>query len=150
MGQFNTAKAVLSFLAVLGWIIVGLGVLAFFYLFSNVGLIGALSAIGVVAVGLINVAVAQMGLAQIATAENTSAIYALLQQESGVKRGKGVSSAYGGQQQGGLAKNAGDRVKSFKGYEILKEQSGVSVGGEKYSNVLEAEKAINNKIKGDH
>ncbi|NOD34306.1 MULTISPECIES: hypothetical protein [unclassified Ruegeria] len=36
----------------------------------------------------------------------------------------------------------GDRIKSYKGKEIIKEEDGVSVDGKLYSNVLAAERAI--------
>ena len=149
MGQFNTAKVVLTFVIALGWLVVALGVAAFVYLLTNIGLVGALSAFGILASGLITVAVAQMGLAQIATAENTAAIYSLLaQNKDGINDTQRISgNTLGVTYTKGLVKNAGDRIKAFNGYEIMKAEGGVSVDGETYLNVLAAERAINEKIK---
>lgn len=149
MGQFNTAKVVLTFVIALGWLVVALGVAAFVYLLTNIGLVGALSAFGILASGLITVAVAQMGLAQIATAENTAAIYSLLaQNKDGINDQQRISgNTLGVTYTKGLVKNAGDRIKAFNGYEIMKAEGGVSVDGETYPNVLAAERAINEKIK---
>ena len=149
MGQFNTAKVVLTFVIALGWLVVALGVAAFVYLLTNIGLVGALSAFGILASGLITVAVAQMGLAQIATAENTAAIYSLLaQNKDGINDTQRISgNTLGVTYTKGLVKNAGDRIKAFNGYEIMKAEGGVSVDGETYPNVLAAERAINEKIK---
>ena len=148
MGQFNTAKVVLTFVIALGWLVVALGVAAFVYLLT-IGLVGALSAFGILASGLITVAVAQMGLAQIATAENTAAIYSLLaQNKDGINDKQRISgNTLGVTYTKGLVKNAGDRIKAFNGYEIMKAEGGVSVDGETYLNVLAAERAINEKIK---
>ena len=149
MGQFNTAKVVLEFVIVLGWLVVALGVAAFVYLLANIGLIGALPAFGILASGLITVAVAQMGLAQIATAENTAAIYSLLahNKDEIVDKQRSSGNALGVTYKKGLVINAGDRIKAFNGYEIMKAEGGVSVDGETYPNVLAAERAINEKIK---
>ena len=57
MEQFNTAKVVLEFVIALGWLVVTLRVAAFVCLFTNVGLVGALSAFGILASGLIPVLV---------------------------------------------------------------------------------------------
>jgi len=150
MRQFNTAKVVLEFIIALGWLVVALGVLAFVYLLTNDGIGGALWAFGIIlASGLITVAVAQMGLAQIATAENTAAIYSLLAQykDGIVDKQRSSGNTLGATYTKGLVINAGDRIKAFNGYEIMKAEGGVSVDGETYPNVLAAERAINEKIK---
>lgn len=139
--QFGTAKAVLAFLALLGWALSALGAIAFFYVFTQFGFLQALSAVVIVAMGVFIVATSQMGLAQIATAENTGALLDAIrngQTELGVPRtnqGKPQSSV--------APKKVGDRVKVFKGYEILKAETGVSVAGKNFVNVLEAEKWVN-------
>lgn len=46
-------------------------------------------------------------------------------------------------------KQAGDRIKVFKGREILKHTDGVSVDGEVFKNVLEAERHINQQDQSD-
>jgi hypothetical protein len=45
--------------------------------------------------------------------------------------------------QNSVAKKSSDRVKVFKGYEILKTEAGVSVAGNDFDGILAAEKWIN-------
>ena len=147
MGQFGTAKTVLSFLALLGWVLVGVGVIAFLVVLSQFGFLQALSAIIIVAMGMFIVATAQMGLAQIATAENTAELLKVVSGSNGISKQPmaNQSGGYATTQRSTAPKVAGDRVKTYKGFEILKAESGVSVNGNHFKNVLEAEKWISSQ-----
>jgi hypothetical protein len=141
--QFGTAKAVLGFLAFIGWVLSALGSIAFFYLFTQVGLLSALPAVAMVAMGLLIVAASQMGLAQIATAENTGALLELFRNGK-VDLGVKSTSQNALSTPATLApKKDGSRIKVFKGHEILRTETGVSVDGKRFGNVLDAEKWIN-------
>ncbi|MFK8034175.1 MAG: hypothetical protein AB8B94_08525 [Hyphomicrobiales bacterium] len=141
--QFATAKAVLAFLALLGWGLSALGAIAFLYVFTQVGFLQALSAVVIVAMGVFIVATSQMGLAQIATAENTKALLDVVRSGKVDLGTKPISQNTYSTPSTSAPKKAGDRVKVFKGREILKAETGVSVDGNNFGNVLEAEKWIN-------
>ena len=146
--QFGTAKAVMAFLSIFGWAFSAFGVFAFAYVLGQVGLSQALSAVAVVAMGVFIVATSQLGLAQIATAENTGALLELFRNGSVDLGEKSVSQNALSTRQNvtrmaAMPKKPGDRVKVFKGREILKAETGVSVNGNNFGNVLEAEKWIN-------
>ena len=149
--QFGTAKAVMAFLSIFGWGFSAFGVFAFAYVFGQVGLSQALSAVAVIAMGVFIVATSQLGLAQIATAENTRALLDVFRNGSVDLDEKPVSQNTLSTRQNvtrmaAIPKKPGDRVKVFKGREILKAETGVSVDGNNFGNVLEAEKWINGQI----
>ena len=137
MGQFGTAKRVFSFFVTIGWVIAAVGALVFIFIFIELGFDTFAIASGCLTFisGVFTVAAAQMGLAQIATAENTAAILAALtrndqQSAPGLTRNKKADS---------------DLIKTYKGYEIIRSSSGVTVSGEEFAGVLDAEKWIDSK-----
>ena len=98
--------------------------------------------------GVFIVATSQLGLAQIATAENTGALLEVFRNGSVDLDERPVSQNTLSTRQNvtrmaAMPKKPGDRVKVFKGREILKAETGVSVNGNNFGNVLEAEKWIN-------
>ena len=137
MGQFSTAKRVFSFLVFFGWVVAAIGVLIFILTFKQMDhwVLAAASGGSIFISGIFTVVAAQMGLAQIATAENTAAILAALtrnnQQSAPVlTRNKKADS---------------DLIKTYKGYEIIRSSSGVTVSGVEFAGVLGAEKWIDSK-----
>ena len=142
--QFGTAKAVLAFSALFGWCVAALGGVAFLYLFSQSGFLQALSALSIIVLGVFTVATSQMGLAQIATAENTASLLNEFRANNAMQSSSQVSnnSSQSSSSQGFSPKRVGDRVKAYKGREILKEETGVSVDGRAFSTVMAAERWI--------
>lgn len=78
MGQYDVAKAVLSFFSIVGWILIGLGALIAAYSLVNGELALLMPSLALAISGVLTIATTQMGLAQIATAENTYAIFDLV------------------------------------------------------------------------
>ncbi|WP_438363102.1 hypothetical protein [Nioella halotolerans] len=120
MGQYNVAKAVLSFFIIAGWILIALGALILAYSITNGELALLTPSLALAISGMLTIATTQMGLAQIATAENTYAIYGLvkanLDNNSKATNSfvKGVVSSSSNLQEGVR------RIKVYKGREILK------------------------------
>ncbi len=48
--------------------------------------------------------------------------------------------------QRGLTTEVGERIKVYKGYEILKAETGVTVNGQPYGGIIAAEKAITEMV----
>ncbi|MEP3843714.1 MAG: hypothetical protein ABJM43_00005 [Paracoccaceae bacterium] len=139
--QFGAAKAVLAFLSLFGWALSALGVVGFAYIYGQAGFLPAQSAVVVVGMGAFTVATSQLGLAQIATAENTGALLDFFRNGSVDLPVKPVPQNR--TRRSVMPKKPGDRVKIFKGREIVKAETGVSVDGKNFGNVLEAEQWIN-------
>ena len=148
MGQFSTAKRVFSFLVFFGWVVAAIGVLIFILTFKQMGhwVLAAASGGSIFISGIFTVVAAQMGLAQITTAENTAAILAALtrnnQQSAPVLTGNSQQIAPV------LTRNKkadSDLIKTYKGYEIIRSSSGVTVSGVEFAGVLGAEKWIDSK-----
>ena len=142
MGQYNVAKAVLSFFSIVGWVLIGLGALISVYSIINGELALLMPSLALAISGVLTIATTQMGLAQIATAENTYAIYGLVKANLANNPKatnsfvKDVVSSASSLQEGVR------RIKVYKGREILKTNEGVVVGDEVFANVIEAEKWI--------
>lgn len=142
MGQYNVAKAVLSFFSIVGWILIGLGALIAVYSIVNSGLSLLMPSLALAISGVLTIATTQMGLAQIATAENTYAIYDLVKANL-ANSPKGTNSFVRDAVSSTTNLKEGvRRIKVYKGREILKTKEGVVVGDEVFGNVIEAEKYI--------
>ena len=142
MGQYDVAKAVLSFFSIVGWILIGLGALIAAYSLVNGELALLMPSLALAISGVLTIATTQMGLAQIATAENTYAIFDLVKANLANSPKapnsfvKNVVNSPANLQEGVR------RIKVYKGREILKTNEGVVVGDEVFANVIEAEKWI--------
>ena len=75
MRSYESARAVLSFMGIIGWIVAAAGVFAAIAALSELGALSAavIGASGVIA-GLVQVALSQIGLAVISTAETSAAM----------------------------------------------------------------------------
>ena len=142
MGQYDVAKAVLSFFSIVGWILIGLGALIAAYSLVDGELALLMPSLALAISGVLTIATTQMGLAQIATAENTYAIFDLVKANLANSPKapnsfvKNVVNSSANLQEGVR------RIKVYKGREILKTNEGVVVGDELFANVIEAEKWI--------
>ncbi|WP_085307940.1 hypothetical protein [Planktotalea arctica] len=155
MQNFDIAKRMLVVLVIVGWVVVALAVLGFLSsLFGSaketaeIGFAIALLASGALALfGLVIIAIAQMGLTQIATAENTGEMLRIMRKQT-----QSVSTATApvmSAPSSGLkkTKEVGSAIKTYKGYLITKAKNGVEVSGNEFSNVLAAEKWVNQNPK---
>lgn len=150
--SFQTAKAMLGVLQVIGWAIVGLAAISILIGADEFGFAVALvSGVALGAIGIGIVVGVQLAGAQIATAENTAEMVDLLKR-AGQRADVVPSGARAAPMSGGAAV-AGDagpdqrRVKVYKGYEILKSADGlITVDGEPQKGLLAAERYINGLI----
>ena len=142
MGQYNVAKAVLSFFSSLGWLLIGLGVLLAAYSIINNDFVGLMPSLALVISGVLTIATTQMGLAQIATAENTYAIYDLVKANlanSSKATNSFVRDAIS------PAASLQEKVHHkwvYKGGKISKTEEGFMVGDKVFANVSDAEEWI--------
>lgn len=151
--SYKTGRAVTSWLEFVGWVIVVLGVVVALAGFASGGFMGMASrnfgggstpfilrivsmvpGILIAASGLMSIMLAQHTKATIDTSEMTRELLAIAKGQS-VRSEPQIASPTNSV---GL-KQAGDRIKIFLGREILKHTDGVSVDGEIFKNVLEAE-----------
>lgn len=129
--SYGTARAVLSFLEAVGWLmVIAGGILAFAaFMNSNAGISGAIIfGGGITVVGLFNVALVQIARAQVDTAENTAAATELLARIAANSLG---SAPRGPGQQGGGYMRGGRIIKLGT--------SKYKVGDQIYDNLTEAE-----------
>jgi hypothetical protein len=143
--HYGTAKAVFKFFLYGGWILLVLGSLIAASAILDSRLVLALPGAYLMILGVFLVAGAQFGLAQIATAENTYAIYELLKTKiDNPHNGATLHASAGAKTVQSMTKDP-QRIKVYKGREILRAADGVMVDGNKFSNVLEAEKWISSQ-----
>jgi hypothetical protein len=147
MGQFGTAKGVFEFFILVGWLVAALGVVLFVYVLvvSGIDKIVALSCCLIFVSGIFTVAAGQMGLAQIATAENTAAILAALTENNPNSAPVEAPTPTVARTTHDTKRDVSNLIKTYKGYEIIRYHSGVTVSGMKFGGVLDAEKWIDSK-----
>ncbi|MDT8329104.1 MAG: hypothetical protein RQ750_17335, partial [Roseovarius sp.] len=153
MQSFHTAKNVLYILMYVGWTFVTLcalgGLIAIFQSDTSplLVIVGAFIAS---VLGFLIVAIAQMGLSQIATAESTGAMLQIMREngEREVAEQKpSVASPKRNVSNSALSPEVGSVLKTYKGYEIVRTQTGVFVDGREFFNVFAAEDWINKNPK---
>lgn len=150
MQTFQTAKTLLTVLMYIGWAFVALCGVAGLIAIDRVGPMAIIGA-GLFSIfGFLVIGVAQMGLAQIATAENTGKMLEIMRGQSPL--GPQATPASKTSTTANPVKAIGERrigelLTTYKGYEIKRAQDGVEVDGEKFQNLLVAEKWINQKTK---
>ena len=142
MGQYDVAKAVLSFFSIVGWILIGLGAVIAAYSLVNGELALLMPSLALAISGVLTIATTQMGLAQIATAENTYAIYDLVKANlanSSKATNSFVRDAIS------PAASLQEKVHHkwvYKGGKISKTEEGFMVGDKVFANVSDAEEWI--------
>lgn len=146
---YGTARAVFTLLEFIGWLVTVGGVIGLIVGFNGLGYarsnIEGIAAISGVAfgilfalLGLISVAFVQMSRANVDQAEMTRDMLRLT-------RNATFSEDKVIQNTPAKASNvvAGRIMKAYRGYNILREDAGVSVSGIPFGNVMEAEEYIN-------
>lgn len=143
---YGTAQGVTLTLEVLGWLSVMISAVVIASALFNQGRAGAefFTGVSLAFGGLMWVAMAQVVRAVVDTAENTSELVELMRARE--RQATGPSQApvpspwptSGGQP----ARTVGQRVKVYKGREIMREAEGVSVHGRVFESVLDAEAYI--------
>jgi len=145
--DFVVARLVILVLEVIGWLTVVVGVVLAVWAFSgrDGSAISALSMLGVAIVGLLQVAAAQITKAVVVTAESTTELVVLARRSSVQSNAQPQTTSATRPSRSttplatGPAREVGRRVKVYKGKEILLQAIGVSVDGQFFGNVFQAE-----------
>jgi len=160
---YHTGRAVCRWQENIGWGTVAIGLLLAALLPFAVDLQGsgdgllarmALAVPGLILAwaGMVMIMLAQHAQATMDTAEMTKEMLALARSNQSAPQSGGRPSRQTQNYQPSPRREGplspGDRVKVYKGREILKHESGVVVDGKVFANVLEAEKFVNDVLKG--
>lgn len=148
--DFGVARVVIQILEIVGWLTVIAGlILAAQAMGSERNTVyNIVIMLGVSVAGLFQVAAAQITKAVVATAESTAELVEIARRGGAGDRTRPPTP--GATRQSGpptpmatsSARGVGGRVKVYKGKEILREAKGVSVDGQVFENVIQAEKYI--------
>lgn len=155
--SYGTGRTVASILEILSWIIVVLGVIVALAGFATGGtagfafgmagrdvpgffrIVALVPGVMITAVGLLFVMFVQQFRATLDSAEMTRDMLAIARRQ--VPSTTGVAQTRLEPVLTGAGKH-GDRIKIYKGYEIRKHEDGVSVSGNVFGNVIEAERHV--------
>ena len=153
--SYGAANLVLTVLGIIAWLQIGVGLLGIFarglggdsqlevFLTIVMKLISAITVLS----GLVSLALVQMARANVHNAEiNWEMLQLLRQTAGGQPESRNPNVVLAPISVG--PKMAGERIKSFKGREILKQSEGVSVDGVAFKNVIEAERYISEQEQG--
>ena len=139
--SYKITKDVLKVLSILGVISSCIGIILAVKLYSE-GDIDFYNGVLLAIYGIVLFISSQIGLATIETAENT---YQILMKLSKDSKPTGTTSTYYTPTKKQPLK-VGDRIKTFKGYVIVKAETGCTTGGKPFKNILEAERWVNDTI----
>ena len=135
-GRYEISKQILNIFGIIGCILIPIGIILSVKGYYDVGFLGLYSGVVFAIYGIIMFVSSQIALAQIEVASNT---YNILMKISNGSVSK--NSNYTFPKTVGKLK-VGDRVKVFKGYEILKAENGCTIGENTFDNILDAERWV--------
>ncbi|MDP2495882.1 hypothetical protein Q8W25_17775 [Shimia thalassica] len=146
--SYVTAKVVFQVIELLSWVLIAGSLVLGVWLMQNEGAGPALT-VGFpgAVLGVVLIAIVQMGRAQIDTAENTAQLVDLMTRQMGQRESRVEPKLTSGGEAPEMPKLRRERVKTYKGKEIVwGEQGEVTVDGKRFSGILSAEKYIRNTI----
>lgn len=138
-----TARVVLTFIQIIGWMVVFLGLGLVAYALSGprsaaeLGLLG----VGLIPPGLLLIALAQIGMAVVSTAMSTAEMVELLHEER--KERRAAARAQGGAEPGAIRSeppkpDAVSLVENYRSRGIYKTRDGFRTGNSDFDSVSEA------------